>query len=159
MFLARLCRGYEGGWFYVPFTLFVRCAWCVCARCAFAYVVYFLVFLDDFVLISKRDTFVDELIRFGGDLLSHVLRRSTIGAVALNCRVRDGIGCFAYAMTTKPNKFINRLFAQQTVGWRPRIRRMRVATHLLTPCFPQGANDNEVQVSTFMYVCMLLNDK
>ena len=43
-------------------------------------------------------------IRFGGDLLSHVLRRSTIGATALNGRVRDGIGCFARAMTTKPNK-------------------------------------------------------
>ena len=44
------------------------------------------------------------LIKFGGDLLSHALRRSTIGATALNCRVRDGIGCFAYAMTTKPSK-------------------------------------------------------
>ena len=42
--------------------------------------------------------------RFGGDLLSHVLRRSTIGATALNGRVRDGIGCFARAMTTKPRK-------------------------------------------------------
>ena len=39
----------------------------------------------------------------GGDLLSHVLRRSTIGAVALNFRVRDGTGCFAHAMTTKPS--------------------------------------------------------
>ena len=44
------------------------------------------------------------LVRFGGDLLSHVLRRSTIGATALNGRVRDGIGCFARAMTTKPKK-------------------------------------------------------
>ena len=35
--------------------------------------------------------------RFGGDLLSHVLGRSTIGAAALNGRVRDGIGCFARA--------------------------------------------------------------
>ena len=43
-------------------------------------------------------------IRFGGDLLSHVLRRSTIGATALNGRVRNGSGCFARAMTTKPNK-------------------------------------------------------
>ena len=38
------------------------------------------------------------LFRFGGDLLSHVLGRSTIGAAALNGRVRDGIGCFARAM-------------------------------------------------------------
>ena len=44
------------------------------------------------------------LSRFGGDLLSHVLGRSTIGATALNGRVRDGTGCFARAMTTKPRK-------------------------------------------------------
>ena len=44
------------------------------------------------------------LVRFGDDLLSHVLRRSTIGAKALNGQVRDGAGCFALAMITKPNK-------------------------------------------------------
>ena len=44
------------------------------------------------------------LIRFGDDLLSHVLRRSTIGATALNGRVRDGTGCFARAVITKPGK-------------------------------------------------------
>ena len=44
------------------------------------------------------------LFRFGGDLLSHVLRRSTIGATALNGRVRDGIGCFARAKATRPEK-------------------------------------------------------
>jgi hypothetical protein len=44
------------------------------------------------------------LIRSGGDLLSHVLRRSTIGATALNGRVRDGIGCFARAMSTRSDK-------------------------------------------------------
>ncbi len=53
--------------------------------------------------IVERYIFVF-LARFGGDLLSHVLRRSTIGATALNGRVRDGIGCFARAMTTKPRK-------------------------------------------------------
>ena len=42
--------------------------------------------------------------RFGGDLLSHVLRRSTIAAAALNFRVRDGTGCFARAMATRPRK-------------------------------------------------------
>ena len=42
--------------------------------------------------------------RSGGDLLSHVLRRSTIGATALNGRVRDGIGCFARAKATRPEK-------------------------------------------------------
>jgi hypothetical protein len=44
------------------------------------------------------------LSRSGGDLLSHVLRRSTIGATALNGRVRDGIGCFARAKATRPGK-------------------------------------------------------
>ena len=40
----------------------------------------------------------------GGDLLSHVLRRSTIGAAGLNGRVRDGIGCFPRAIATRPWK-------------------------------------------------------
>ena len=52
------------------------------------------------ILISLERVFS----RFGGDLLSHVLRRSTIGASALNGRVRNGIACFARAMTTKPRK-------------------------------------------------------
>lgn len=56
------------------------------------------------VFLSLRDTFLTLLIRFGSDLLSHALRRSTISAAALNCRVRDGIGCFARAMTTKSNE-------------------------------------------------------
>ena len=42
--------------------------------------------------------------RFGGDLLSHVLGRSTIGVTALIGRVREGIGSLAVAMTTKPRK-------------------------------------------------------
>src|SRR5437867_13081709 len=33
--------------------------------------------------------------RLGSDLLSRVLRRSTIGAEGFHGRVRDGIGCFA----------------------------------------------------------------
>ena len=53
------------------------------------------------VIVSERVAF---LSRSGGDLLSHVLRRSTIGATALNGRVRDGIGCFARAMATRPGK-------------------------------------------------------
>ena len=59
------------------------------------------------VRIGAGDRFremVAFLSRSGGDLLSHVLRRSTIGATALNGRVRDGIGCFARAMATRPGK-------------------------------------------------------
>ena len=44
------------------------------------------------------------LFRSGGDLLSHVLRRSTIGVGTLIGRVRDGIGSFVLAMTTRPKK-------------------------------------------------------
>ena len=42
--------------------------------------------------------------RPGGDLLSHALRRSTIGAEGFHGRVRDGIGCRTLAMTTRPAK-------------------------------------------------------
>lgn len=56
-----------------------------------------------FLLIVERD-FCVFLVRFGGELLSHVLRRSTIAAAALNFRDRDGIGCFARAIATKPEK-------------------------------------------------------
>ena len=55
------------------------------------------------VFIVIREIFAC-LTRSGGDLLSHVLRRSTIGAAALNGRVRDGIGCFARARATRPGK-------------------------------------------------------
>ncbi len=40
----------------------------------------------------------------GGDLLSRVLGRSTIGAEGVDGRVRDGIGCWSLAMTTRPGK-------------------------------------------------------
>lgn len=42
--------------------------------------------------------------RPGGVLLSHALRRSTIGAEGFHGRVRDGIGCFALAMATRSSK-------------------------------------------------------
>ena len=45
------------------------------------------------------------LSRFGGDLLSQGLSPSTIGAEALNFRVRDGTGCFALAVATKPRQY------------------------------------------------------
>ena len=54
--------------------------------------------------ISSFKSNRSEFIWTGGDLLSHDLSRSTIGAVVLNCRVRDGIGCFTHAVTTRPDK-------------------------------------------------------
>ena len=40
----------------------------------------------------------------GGDLLSRVLRQSTIGAEAFDGRVRDGIGSYRLARATRPAK-------------------------------------------------------
>ncbi len=40
----------------------------------------------------------------GGDLLSRVLRQSTIGAEAFDGRVRDGIGSCRLAEATRPAK-------------------------------------------------------
>ena len=54
--------------------------------------------------ISSLESFDLDFTRFGGELLSHALRRSTIAAAVLNFRVRDGPGCFTCAMTTKPRK-------------------------------------------------------
>ena len=67
--------------------------------------------------IDREIQEIKGLFRFGSDLLSHALRRSTIGATALNGRVRDGTGCFACAMTTKPKKtfkFLNTLSKSRT---------------------------------------------
>ena len=44
------------------------------------------------------------LIWPGSDLLSHALRRSTIGAEGFHDRVRDGIGCRPLAITTRPDE-------------------------------------------------------
>ena len=40
----------------------------------------------------------------GGDLLSHVLRRSTMGAAGFHGRVRNGVGWDTRAMTTRSSK-------------------------------------------------------
>ena len=47
---------------------------------------------------------VSVLGRPGDDLLSHVLRQSTIGAKAFDGRVRDGIGSYHLAKATRPAK-------------------------------------------------------
>ena len=56
------------------------------------------------------------LSRSGGDLLSHVLRRSTISAAGLNCRVRDGIGCLPRAIATRPRKIRLSPFERGFIG-------------------------------------------
>ena len=52
----------------------------------------------------KREAGHSVLCRPGGDLLSHVLRQSTIGAKAFDGRVRDGIGSDRLARATRPAK-------------------------------------------------------
>ena len=51
-----------------------------------------------------------EFSRPGNDLLSQSLSFSTIGAVTLNGRVRDGIGFFHDAKATRPAKFRKQAF-------------------------------------------------
>ena len=46
--------------------------------------------------------FTAAICRPGNDLLSHALRRSTIGAEEFNGRVRDGIGFRLLAIITEP---------------------------------------------------------
>jgi hypothetical protein len=43
-------------------------------------------------------------IMLGGDLLSHYFDSSIIGAGRLNCRVRNGIGCFPSANATEQTR-------------------------------------------------------
>ena len=76
------------------------------------------------------------LTRFGSDLLSHVLRRSTISATALNGWVRNGARCFARAMTTKPRKKLNisalrRVHHQYSAVCMTLVEQMKVETLLL----------------------------
>src|SRR5215211_4846865 len=54
--------------------------------------------------IGDRDEGVSVLRRPGSDLLSQVLRLSTIGAGEFNGRVRDGNGFGLPAKTTRPAK-------------------------------------------------------
>ena len=59
--------------------------------------------------VKRRSWFV--LGRPGSDLLSRVLRRSTIGAGVFHGRVRNGIGCSHPAITTRSAKH------KQTRSW------------------------------------------
>ena len=50
---------------------------------------------------DERVTVLRRSSRPGSDLLSHALRRSTIGAEGFHGRVRDGIGCGSLAIATR----------------------------------------------------------
>ncbi len=61
--------------------------------------------------------------RPGSDLLSRVLRRSTIGAGAFHGRVRNGNGCSHPAITTRSAKrnMFEKLVEGSDVSLRPRL--------------------------------------
>ena len=55
-----------------------------------------------FFVLEREEREQSALSGSGGDLLSRGFCPSTIGAVGLNFRVRDGIGCLPHAMSTGP---------------------------------------------------------
>jgi hypothetical protein len=56
-----------------------------------------------YVIVFEKNVLV-VFCRPGSDLLSRVLRRSTIGAGAFHGRVRNGTGCSHPAITTRSAK-------------------------------------------------------
>ena len=66
------------------------------------------------VFVRKEDPSV--LCRPGDDLLSRVLRQSTIGAEAFDGRVRDGIGSYRLAESHQAGK--GRIGVKQKGLWR-----------------------------------------
>ena len=62
---------------------------------------------DLFRLLHRAMISSEPLCRPGNDLLSRVLRRSTIGAGAFHGRVRNGIGCSHPAIITRSAKGLN----------------------------------------------------
>ena len=96
-------------------------------------------------------------IRFGGALLSHALRRSTIGATALNFRVREGTGCFACALATKPNKNPKLNLFYKFRRWPEAICRRQIAwphlsyvTRRLSSCF-SSSDINKLSKSVLLF--------
>ncbi len=88
---------------------------------------------------SKKNAVAE---RLGSDLLSHTLRCSTISAEGFNGRVRNGIGCWPLAITTKPfsyssiNKWIDlKLLFQSSARHCLRIRAIKPIELLVSVSF------------------------
>ena len=73
---------------------------------------------------DRKEKMKHALGRPGSDLLSRVLRRSTISAGAFHGRVRNGIGCSHPAITTRSAKsmFFEKLCLQTIYGQSPSLR-------------------------------------
>ena len=67
--------------------------------------------VEETSIVMRRivNSYLDALGRPGSDLLSRVLRQSTIGAEGFHGRVRNGIGLGPLAGTTRPAKSIREL--------------------------------------------------
>ena len=76
---------------------------------------------------------VSELCRPGGDLLSQVLRLSTIGAKGFNGRVRDGIGFWAPCNN-------HQIGEAHSVSRGRRMPRCASGHHAFCPCRPETSN-------------------
>ncbi len=74
--------------------------------------------------LDREEKTKHALGRPGSDLLSRVLRRSTISAGAFHGRVRNGIGCSHPAITTRSAKgmFFEKLCLQTIFGQSPSLR-------------------------------------
>jgi 2-polyprenyl-6-methoxyphenol hydroxylase-like FAD-dependent oxidoreductase len=73
--------------------------------------------------IEKEDPRVIHAFgRAGSDLLSRVLRRSTIGAEGFNGRVRNGIGFSPLAKTTGPAKYMNVILVLSNAARQPPLQ-------------------------------------
>ena len=64
------------------------------------------------VCVNRKEE--SALRRPGNDLLSQVLRHSTIGAEAFDGRVRDGIGSNHFARVTRPAKGRSKLVLSES---------------------------------------------
>ncbi len=79
--------------------------------------------------------------RPGNDLLSQVLRHSTIGAKAFDGRVRDGIGSNHSAKVTRPAK--RKDFEAKLRGGSPLFKDVRLTSGLCLIGMPKWASINE----------------
>jgi hypothetical protein len=86
---------------------------------------------------TQRKVFYEECFgRPGGDRLSHVLRRSIIGAGGFHGRVRDGIGCRLPAMATRSSKALS--VRSRSSNWKAGsgiLAKGAAERRLCVPCF------------------------
>ena len=84
----------------------------------------------------ERGDFLDPVLgKPGDDLLSRVLRRSTIGAGAFHGRVRDGIGCSRSANITRPAKDSVKSDLQRIREWALTMRAIKPIERLVLVSF------------------------